>query len=197
MTKTYTKTTWTDEVLAADERYNILDNGGNSIYANTQLVLATSVTQAGTAVDATKMNNIETGIDTIDTALSDRGLFHALTTPLTSTSYDGDLYSTTARALVDLSVAFGAPANIKAALVRIACRDSASAATNNLYVLVSPNNTAGSAALIARPSGLPNNFYAEVAGICPCDSNGDVYIQIAASGTNTMTVNIQIWGYWL
>ena len=35
------------------------------------------------------------------------------------------------------------------------------------------------------------------AGIVPCDANGDIYYQIAASGTGTMDVNIQIWGYWM
>ena len=67
MAKIYTKNTWTDEVLASDERYNILDNGGSILYSSTQLVLATSVTQAGTAVDATKMNNLENGVDGLDT----------------------------------------------------------------------------------------------------------------------------------
>ena len=33
--------------------------------------------------------------------------------------------------------------------------------------------------------------------VVPCDANGDVYYQIVASGTGTMDVHLQIWGYWL
>jgi hypothetical protein len=197
MTKNYTKNTWTDEVLASDERYNILDNGGSTLYASTQLVLATSVTQAGTAVDATKMNNIENGIDTIDTALSDRGLPHFLTSPLTSTSYDGDRFSSQSPTLLDLSVLFGAPANIKAVLLRAAARDSASAGTNNLYIYLSPTNSGGVAPLVVRPSGLPNDYWIEQMGIVPCTAAGDIYLATAASGSSTLAVRLEIWAYWL
>ena len=117
--------------------------------------------------------------------------------PLTSASWNGDAYSTTAKTVIDLSAVFGVPANIKAVEVRIACNDSASAATNNLYVAVSPNNTAASNAVIARPSGLTNDYYAEQSGICPCDASGDIYYQITASGASTMDVWIEIWGYCL
>jgi hypothetical protein len=123
-------------------------------------------------------------------------MFIPLTTPLTSTAWDGDAHSTTAKTLIDLSAVFGAPAGIKAVSVRIACRDSGSATTNNLYTLVGPENTAGVTPVIARPSGLPNDYYAEAAGVCPCDTNGDIYYQIAASGAGTMDVHLQIWGYW-
>jgi hypothetical protein len=58
----YTPTTWVDEVLAGDERYDIKDNGGTEIHGNVQIVLKTSVSQAGTAVNATRLNNIEAGI---------------------------------------------------------------------------------------------------------------------------------------
>lgn len=122
--------------------------------------------------------------------------YQPLLTPLTSTSYDGDAFSTTAKTLIDLSTVFSAPAGIKAVNIRIACRDSASAATNNLFVLVSPNDTAGETGVIARPSGLPNDYYAESSGICNCDANGDIYYQVAASGAGTMDIVLQIWGYW-
>ena len=115
--------------------------------------------------------------------------------PLTSTSWDGDAYSTTAKTLIDLSAVFGVPAAVKAVLVRIAARDSASAATANLVALLSPNNTAGSMAVGARPSGRTNDYYDDAQSICPCDANGDVYYQIAASGASTMDVVLEIWGY--
>lgn len=74
MAKNYTKNTWTDEVLAAAERYEIADNTGTPIESNVQINLTTSVAVAGTEVDAAKMNNLENGVDGIDTLLSNAGL---------------------------------------------------------------------------------------------------------------------------
>lgn len=71
MTKLYSKNTWVDEVLAGDERYDIAEDGGTPIESNVQISLATGVTQAGTAADAARMNNIEDGIDAIDDRLDD------------------------------------------------------------------------------------------------------------------------------
>lgn len=119
-----------------------------------------------------------------------------LSTPLTSTSWDGDAYSTTAKTPIDLSAVFGVPAGVKAVLVRISCRDSGSAATSGLFVGFDPTNAA-QLALAVRPSGLPNDWFADGAGIVPCDANGDVYVQIQASGAATMDVYIYIYGYQL
>ena len=71
MAKLYTKNTWADEVLAAAERYNVAEDDGTPIHTSAQIALATSVVQAGTAVDADRMNNIEDGVDAIDTRLDD------------------------------------------------------------------------------------------------------------------------------
>jgi hypothetical protein len=60
---TYTKTVWSDELLAGDERYNIKTDAGADIETNVQIELATGVTSAGTAVNATRLNNIEAGIE--------------------------------------------------------------------------------------------------------------------------------------
>lgn len=70
MAKLYTKNTWVDEVLAGAERFDIKEDGGAAIHSNTQIVLATGVTTAGTPVDASKMNNIENGVDAIDTRVN-------------------------------------------------------------------------------------------------------------------------------
>ena len=120
-----------------------------------------------------------------------------LTTPLTSTAWDGDARSTTAKTKIDLSAVFGAPAGVKAILARISARDSASAGTQSLYFALSPNDAALSHAMAVKPSGLTNDYVADAVGIVPCDANGDVYYQIKASGTNTMDCWFQIWGYWL
>ena len=122
--------------------------------------------------------------------------WHFLTTPLTSTSWDGDSYSTTAKTLIDLSEVFGVPARAKGILVRLAARDSGSSA-GYCQLGLSPNSTAGSVAVQAYLHGVPNDVYVSVNGIVPCDGNGDVYYQIAASGTGTLDAIIEIWGYWL
>ena len=59
----YTKTTWADETLSGAERFDIKENGGDAFKANMQIVLATGVTAAGTAVTAAHMNHIEEGIE--------------------------------------------------------------------------------------------------------------------------------------
>ena len=119
-----------------------------------------------------------------------------LYTPLTSTSWDGDARSTTARTLIDLSAVFGAPAGIKAILVKVTIRDSGSAGGDYSFNLT-PASGAGEIAFTSRCSGLPNDRYTTEAGIVPCDANGDVYYQIAASGASTMDVTLQIWGYYI
>lgn len=63
----YTKTTWVDEVLSGAERFNIKDNGGTAIHSNVQIELASTVTTAGTSVDAAHMNNIEEGVEDLAT----------------------------------------------------------------------------------------------------------------------------------
>ena len=104
--------------------------------------------------------------------------------------------STTARTLIDLSAVFGAPDGIKAILVKTTIRDSGSAGGDYSFSLT-PASGSGEIAFTSRCSGLPNDSYTTEAGIVPCDANGDVYYQIAASGTGTMDVTVQIWGYLL
>jgi hypothetical protein len=70
MAKIYVKNTWVDEVLAGSERYNILADDGTPIESAVQVNLSTAVAVAGTAVDASKMNNIEVGLDAIDTLVA-------------------------------------------------------------------------------------------------------------------------------
>ena len=122
--------------------------------------------------------------------------WHFLTTPLTSTSWDGDAYSTTTKTKIDLSTVFGAPAGIKGILVRLAARDSGSS-SGFCQLGLSPNSTAGSVAIQCYLQGVANDVYVSANGIVPCDANGDVYYQITASGTGTLDAIIEIWGYWL
>ena len=119
-----------------------------------------------------------------------------LTTPLTSTAWDGDSFSTTAKTLIDLSAVFSVPAGVSAICVNITAKDSGSAGSTSCYAGLSPNNTAGQLAIMARPAGKANDAWEDEYGVCPCDSNGDVYYQISATGASTMDVYIVIWGYW-
>jgi len=69
MAKIYTKGVWVDEVLTGDEKYLLKNDAGVTVYSEASLELATEVVTAGTAVDAAKMNNIEEGVDALDTIL--------------------------------------------------------------------------------------------------------------------------------
>lgn len=115
-----------------------------------------------------------------------------LTAPLTSTSWDGDAHSTTAKTLIDLSAVFGVPAGVRWVLVYISLRDSG-AAGNDCWLSLSPNDTANQGMLV---SCLPvNDRSNRTSAIVPCNADGDIYYQITASGSGTMDVHLQIWGY--
>ncbi len=118
------------------------------------------------------------------------------TTQMASTSWDGDSFSTTAKTLIDLSSVFGVPAGVNAVLVRTLVRDAGSVGNINVFLALSPNDIAISGPHWNRPAGLPNDYWSEALGICPCDINGDIYYQIDASGTDTMDVYMEIWGYY-
>ena len=127
--------------------------------------------------------------------VKESGKFIALTAPLTSTSWDGDSFSTTAKTKIDLSAVFGVPAGVKAVLVKVALRDSGSAAASCVFQL-SGVSSGTNYSLTAQASPIADRF-AYYSGIVPCDANGDVYYQINASGSATMDVYLEIWGYWL
>lgn len=118
-----------------------------------------------------------------------------LPTPLTSTAWDGDARSTTAKTLIDLSAVFGVPANVKAVLVYVRVRDSSSS-NGDRWLLLSPNNTAGSGIEFSTER-ITNDVWVSKQATIPCDNNGDVYFQCAASGAGTLDVVLEIWGYYL
>ena len=115
-----------------------------------------------------------------------------LSTPLTSTAWDGDARSTTAKTLIDLSAVFGVPAGVSAVLVQVVLRDSGSAA-NDCYVVLAPVSTPYGSGV--RCSGLPNDTYVNQTLIVPCNADGDIYYQVAASGAGTMDIFLQIEGW--
>ena len=146
---------------------------------------------AGSVLTAAEMN---TYVSDNTAALAARAYFVPLTTPLTSTSWDGDARSTTAKTKIDLSEVFGVPAGIKAVLVGVKVRDEASQ-TADTYLLLSPNDTKWSG--ISTNPQYTNDRYNRTVIVVPCDENGDIYYEIVASGANTFDVILEIWGYWL
>ena len=51
--------------------------------------------------------------------------------------------------------------------------------------------------MAADCSGQTNDAWERNSLIVPCDANGDIYYQIAASGEGTMDIYLKIWGYFL
>src|SRR5574340_1078315 len=121
--------------------------------------------------------------------------WHYLTTPLTSTSWDGDAHSTTAKTLIDLSAVFGVPAGVKAVDVKVMMRDSGSSTYGALIVL-GPENTSYRGKAF-QCGGLPNDVMHRASAVVPCNSDGDIYYQIDASGASTADVWLEIWGYYI
>jgi len=149
--------------------------------------VTTSVDGFMTAADKAKLDALGSTVG---------GKFIPLATPLTSTSWDGDARSTTAKTLIDLSAVFGVPAGVKSVLARTAVRDSGSAASENCWICLSNNNTANSG-VFTRVGGGTNDYWVEQMGIIPCDKNGDIYFQTLATGAGTLDVYLEIWGYWI
>lgn len=119
-----------------------------------------------------------------------------LATPLTSTDWDGDSFSTTAKTVIDLSTAFSAPAGIRAVNATVTANDSGSAASP-ASIYLAPNDTADIGTLKLILTGITNDVALSASGIVPCSTGGDIYYQIVASSTDTLDAHIEIWGYWL
>ena len=120
--------------------------------------------------------------------VKESGKFIALTTPLTSTSWDGDKKGLADRAIVDLSAVFGVPASVKAVLMSIQTTDDTAAQ----YIRFGPDAT-NNFTLTCRTQVA--NQAANVSGVVPCDANGDVYCY--PSNDYILGVYVWIWGYWL
>lgn len=121
-------------------------------------------------------------------------VFVPLAAPLTSTDWDGDARSTTAKTLIDLSAVFGAPGGIRAVLVYVSLKDSGSNGTD-CYLILAPNDTAGQG-LVVSPMTV-NDRDGRYGLVVPCNADGDVYYQCVASGSGTLDVVLEVWGYWV
>lgn len=74
MTKQYTAYTWSDEVLIGPARYDINTDEGEPINEDVAIALVTAVAQAGSSFTAARMNNIEAGVDMLDTIVNQDGV---------------------------------------------------------------------------------------------------------------------------
>ena len=119
-----------------------------------------------------------------------------LTTPLTSTNWDGDARSDESATKLDMSAVFtGYPTTaIKAVLVRVAARDSAAIGTAGIYFSVGPSATYYYAAQANPPGG---DVLSSNTAWVPCDANGDIYYKIEASGSGTCDCWLEVWGYFI
>jgi hypothetical protein len=80
MGKSYVKTRWLPEVLAGPERFDIKSDAGVAIDTKAQIALNTAVSVSGTTVSVAEENNIENGIDALDTLMADNLLTEHTTT---------------------------------------------------------------------------------------------------------------------
>lgn len=141
--------------------------------------------------DATITGDLKDG----DGVLYGRPIF--LASPLTSTSWSmSSPKSSTSPTLIDMSVSFANyPATPpKALMVRLIARDSVAVHRTDLYAAFGPSVTRYYQ-LSVHPVG--GDIQAATGGIINCDANGDIAYSLVASGTGTMDVQLEIWGYWL
>ena len=79
-------------------------------------------------------------------------------------------------------------------MVRLVARDSVAVHRTDLHAAFGPSVTRYYQ-LSVHPVG--GDVQAATGGIINCDANGDIAYSLVASGTGTMDVQLEIWGYWL
>lgn len=88
------------------------------------------------------------------------------------------------------------PAGAKAIYLQVTLYDSSSSTSNSVIVF----NVYGAEAttgIYVAVSGLGNNRYHDHQIIAPLNSEGKIYFRTVASGTNTLYILANLWGYWL
>ena len=148
--------------------------------------------------DELVVNDVSEPLDANKTKRMPLSKMHApvfLTSPLTSTDFDGDAFSTTAKTLIDLSDKFSLPAGVSAVLAYLYASDSGSGG-GVAWAGLGPSANP-SYALFNHLQGAPNGAPRVVTGVVPCDANGDIYFECVATGVGTLNVVLFIWGYWL
>jgi|WetSurSiteA1Bulk_404760.scaffolds.fasta_scaffold45702_3 hypothetical protein len=168
--------------------YSFLTTAGDIIYATSASTPARIPIGSGSQVLTVSASG--------SPAWESRPKFVPFTTPITSTYYDGDAFSTTSKTLINVSASFvGVPSGTKALNVRMSVRDAASAG-GDYYLVLSPNNTASSG-IFCRTSKVPNDALCEQTAIVPCNTDGNIYYQTAVSSGGAMDIWLEVWGYWI
>ena len=139
------------------------------------------------ASDGVRLNALEEQVRYLVTLPKAPGLV-PLTTPLTSTSYDGNDTVAVGTVTIDTSAVFGAPVGIKAALVKVRCGWAAASGSSNLQL-----RPVGSGSAIAFLYA-QTTFFQSMTVVVPCDANGDFDVVVA--NADALNVTIEIWGYW-
>lgn len=120
------------------------------------------------------------------TEISNALVYHVLATPLTSTSWDGDSYTTaTDEVLVDMVAVFGVPAGAKAVYVRYSIRG----VTADNRASFGP--TIGNWSMEGRTQVA--NIWYESCGNITLDANTKFFFQVS----NTVDISIQVCGYFI
>jgi hypothetical protein len=117
-------------------------------------------------------------------------LFVPLQTYATSTNWDGDTYTDADGRIIDLSSEFGLPAGIKAVAVIMTLVCSATGKFARL-------GSSGTYTTAVNQYTQVANSAICVAGVVPCDDNGDIYFYTSAVSGAPMAVYITIRGYWI
>ena len=146
------------------------------------------------------MTGIPDGLLDLASQLVALSSFYPLKAGATHVDFDGDSYSTTAKTEITWRVATkwpDVPAAVKALLVTAKTNDSGSSG-GEAYIILAPNNTAGSGVYFAC-SGVANDVPTRNCGVVPLstDATTKLWYQIVATGTDTLDVVLEVWGYWV
>lgn len=138
-------------------------------------------------LDVSRSSTVHTGL-----------IYVPLDSYLTSTSFDGDSFSSVSKTKIDMSSVFSITdtASISAYHIQVFCRDSGSDSTSSYGVVLWNNNTNQYGEWVSC-SGLANDAIARGMVIVPADASGDIYYQFVASGTSTLDVWIRVMGYFV
>lgn len=173
-------------------RIKRLERGVERLQVKESPIMSNYLLTTGKAADSDKLD----GLDSTDFG---RPVF--LTTPLTSTYWDGDAYSSNGgKTLIDLSAVFGVPAGVKAVLLECVINDSSSltySSYGGAWILFSGQNNEAWGGQGINLEKEPNDAHRNAHMTVACNANGDIYYRINASGTKTMDVILKVWGYWL
>jgi len=114
---------------------------------------------------------------------------------LYSANWTNKVVSTTAKTAINVVSEFGVPDGAEAVIARVIAKDSGSGANPDLWVTVAKSALTYEGTTTAFVGGLLNNSWSEGSGVVGVNEDGTIYYQVRASGTNTMTINLEIWGY--